>query len=109
MLTIAMTTQISTTRITWAVLTELVVAFTVAWKGPTTTESLGVVPVVDRACSVTAVAPMPSPTEPRPMTTLAHAAWVGWTPRCSSLASTCLLISELILSTSPSARAPSYS
>src|SRR5580692_10917474 len=51
---------------------------------------------------------MPSPTEPRPMATFAHAAPLDWMPCSASLASTCLSISELILSTSPSATAPSY-
>src|SRR5580704_11101780 len=55
---------------------------------------------------------MPSPTEPRPMATFAQAVRLGsragWMPRWASLASTCLSISELILSTSPSATASSY-
>src|ERR1035438_1050109 len=51
---------------------------------------------------------MPSPTEPKPIATFAHAAPLDWTPCSSDLASTCLSISELILSTSPSATAPSY-
>src|ERR1700733_9102234 len=51
---------------------------------------------------------MPSPTEPRPIATFAHAVPLDWMPCSASLASTCLSISELILSTSPSATAPSY-
>ena len=73
MLTTAMTTQISTTRTTWAVLIEVVLVITDAWNGPRTTVALGTVPVLDKECSVTAVAPIPSPTEPRPMAAFAHA------------------------------------
>ena len=94
MLTTAMTTQISTIRTTWAVLIEVVVDMTDAWNVPRLTVALGAVPVLDKECNVTAVAPIPSPTEPRPMATLAHAARLGWMPRCASRASTCLSISE---------------
>ena len=45
MLTTAMTTQISTTRTTWAVLIEVVVDITDAWNGPRSTAALGTVPV----------------------------------------------------------------
>jgi len=109
MLTTAMTTQISATRSTWAVLIEVVVDITDAWNGPRLTAALGAVLVLNKECSVTAVAPTPSPIEPKPMAMLAHAAWLGWMPRCASRASTCLSISELILSIRPSARALSYS
>src|ERR1700722_9061876 len=51
---------------------------------------------------------MPSPTEPKPIATFAHTVPLDWMPCSASLASTCLSISELILSTSPSATAPSY-
>ncbi len=112
MLMTAMTTQMSAIRTTWAVLTELVLAIRDARNDPRSTTALGATPPVGQACSVTAVAPMPSPTEPRPMTAFAHMArpgWrAGWMPCCASLVSTCLLISELILSTSPSATASSY-
>ena len=108
MLMTAMTTQISTIMITWPVLTELVLAIRDARNGPRSTTALGVTPLVDKECSVTAVAPMPSPTEPRPMATFAHAARLDRMPCCAILASTCLSISELILSTSPSATALSY-
>jgi hypothetical protein len=67
MLTTAMTTQISTTRTTWAVLIEVVVDITDAWNGPISTAALGTVPVLDKERSVTAVAPIPMPTEPRPV------------------------------------------
>ena len=100
--------QITTIRTTWAVLIEVVVDMTDAWNGPRLTVALGAVPVLDKECNVTAVAPIPSPTEPRPMATLAQAARLGWMPRCASRASTCLSISELILSISPSARASLY-
>src|SRR5208282_1686280 len=108
MLITAMTTQISAIMITWAVLTELLLVSREARNEPKSSTALGVTPLDDQKCSVTAVAPMPSPIEPRPMARFVHAAMLGWTPRCASLASTCLSISELILSTSPSATAPSY-
>src|SRR5207342_1497412 len=108
MLTTAMTTQISAIRITWAVLTELVLVSRDARNEPTSSTALGATPLDGQECSVTAVAPMPSPIEPRPMARFVHAAMLCWMPRCASLASTCLSISELILSTSPSATAPSY-
>jgi hypothetical protein len=77
MLTTAMTAQMSTISTTWAVLTELVLAIRDARNGPKAMDALGTTPLVDKACNVTAVAPMPSPTEPRPMATLAHTAWPG--------------------------------
>ena len=40
------------------------------------------------------MAPMPSPTEPRPMATFAHAVPLDWMPCSASLASTCLSISR---------------
>src|SRR5271166_6520154 len=80
MLTTAMTTQISTIRTTWAVLIEVVVDMTDAWNGPRLTVALGAVPVLDKERNVTAVAPIPSPTEPRPIATLAQAARLGWMP-----------------------------
>src|SRR6476646_9558509 len=103
-----MTTQISAIRITWAVLTELVLVSRDARNEPTSSTALGATSLDGHDCSVTAVAPIPSPIEPRPMARFVHAAMLGWMPRCASLASTCLSISELILSTSPSATAPSY-
>src|SRR5580693_7444189 len=104
-----MATQISAMRITWVVLTDLVLVRTDARNEPRSSSALGATPLDDQDCSVTAVAPMPSPIEPRPIARFVHAATAGWMPRCASLASTCLSISELILSTSPSATAPSYS
>lgn len=89
-------------------LTEVVLLITDECSGPRLTVALGTTEVVPAAPSVTAVAPMPSPTVPRPRATFAHAVRVFWTPCCASRASTCLSISELILSTSPSATAPSY-
>src|SRR5271169_1473143 len=108
MLMTAMTTQISAIMITWAVLTELLLVSREARNEPKSSTALGVTPLDDQKCSVTAVAPMPSPIEPRPMARFVHAVMLGWMPRCASLASTCLSISELILSTSPSATALSY-
>jgi hypothetical protein len=107
MLMTAIATQISAMRTTWAVLTEWVVVITDACNDPRSSTAFGVTALAGHDCSTTAVAPMPSPAEPRPMATFAHAAQLGWTPRCASLASTCLSISELILSTSPSATGPS--
>jgi hypothetical protein len=49
MLTTAMTTQISTTRTTWAVLIEVVLDITDAWNEPRSTSVLGTVPVLDAA------------------------------------------------------------
>jgi hypothetical protein len=103
-----MATQISTIRITWAVLTDLVLVRRDARSEPRSSSALGATPLDGQDVSVTAVAPMPSPIEPRPMARFVHAATLGRMPRCASLASTCLSISELILSTSPSATAPSY-
>src|SRR5271166_556690 len=108
MLTTAMATQISAIRITWAVLTELLLVRRDARNEPKSSTALGVTALDDQKWSVTAVAPMPSPIEPRPMARFVHAVMLGWMPCCASLASTCLSISELILSTSPSATAPSY-
>jgi hypothetical protein len=112
MLITAMPTQISEMRTTWAVFTDLVLVIREARNDPRSSTAFGAAPLVGQDCSITAVAPMPSPTDPRPMARFAHAArlsWrAGWMPRCASLASTCLSISELILSTSPSATAPSY-
>src|ERR1700733_8980017 len=108
MLTTAMATQISAIRSTWAMLTDLVLVSREAWNEPRSSCALGATPLGDQDCNVTAVAPMPSPIEPRPMARFVHVATLGWMPRCASLASTCLSISELILSTSPSATAPSY-
>jgi hypothetical protein len=112
MLTTAITAQIRTIRNIWALLIELVVVISDALNDPRATTALGATPVVDSECSVIAVAPTPSPTEPRPMATFAHGVWLdwraSWTPRWASRVSTCLSISELILSTSPSARAVSY-
>src|SRR5215471_3829710 len=107
MLTTAMTAQISAMRTTWAVLIERVLVIRDAWNDPRSSTALGATPLAGQACSVTAVAPTPSPTEPRPMVTFAQAARPQMS-RCASLASTCLSTSELILSTSPSATAPSY-
>ena len=73
----AMTTQISTTRTTWPVLTELVFAIRDARNDPKLISALGTTALDDQECSVTAVAPMPSPTEPRPMATFAHAIRLG--------------------------------
>ena len=55
-------------------LIEVVVDMTDAWNEPRLTVALGAVPVLDKECNVAAVAPIPSPTEPRPMATLAQAA-----------------------------------
>jgi hypothetical protein len=76
MLTTAMTSPDQHDKDTWAVLIEVVDDITDAWNGPISTAALGTVPVLDKERSVTAVAPIPRPTEPRPMATLAHAA--GW-------------------------------
>src|SRR5580693_4310910 len=93
MLTTAMTTQISAIMTTWAVLTELVLVIRDARNEPKSSTALGATPLDCQECSVTAVAPMPSPIEPRPMARFVHAATLGWMPRCASLASTCLSIS----------------
>jgi hypothetical protein len=73
MLMTAMTAQISAMRITWLVLTDLVLVITEARNDPRSSTALGATPLVGQDCSITAVAPMPSPTDPRPMARFAHA------------------------------------
>ena len=84
----AMTAQISAMRITWPVLTDLVLVIREARNDPRSSTALGATPLAGQDCSITAVAPMPSPTEPRPMARFAHAdrlSWrAGWMPRCAS-------------------------
>ena len=77
MLITAITAQISAIRTTWAALTEWVVVITDARNDPRSSTAFGVTALAGHDCSTTAVAPMPSPTEPRPMATFAHAAHAG--------------------------------
>src|SRR5689334_8546902 len=98
MLTTAITAQISAMRAIWAVLTDLELVIREARNDPRSITAFGAIPLDGQDWSITAVAPMPRPTEPRPMARFAHAerlSWrAGWMPRCASLASTCLSISE---------------
>ena len=64
MLITAMPTQISEMRTTWAVFTDLVLVIREARNDPRSSTAFGAAPLVGQDCSITAVAPMPSPTAP---------------------------------------------